>query len=556
VPAAPPTKTECLALVAISLCALALQLVCAFTWPLSFDESWHVFFAELRPLRKVVAEIRSEGHPPLVYLLLRPFADLGSEPGWPRLLSVLAALPQPYLVFRIARRVGVSGGVALFAAGIFALSHSFTTMSVVVRAYGIAELFLLLGMIAWLDLLFGGPGADRRTFLAFAFASTLAAWCEYPAALVTGALLAATLAWAAFSTPFRAAMRSRLRRASSTSGLLVLFGGHGALVAYYVVWHRGGALGHLGPWLRTPAESFLEYFVRGSVSNLAYFTPFVPGDDLTGGLVVGMLAAALAWTGVASRSAAPGPAAPVVLLELALLWLSLYLLGTLGAYPFGGWARQQYFVFPLMVLAFSLALHAVDDRLPGAFRWAVRLIVALVAAATTWSSFQGDPYGERVYEPIWVEPGKVLFDVSDDAPLYMPKYGFIGLYGSHRGLDWRWERTLDDHLDVFRIGPGDGRTVYRDRRAWEAPLVPDRELLDHVRELREREGVERLLVFSPGSRPTPDALPEWRRPAVGAFWRSHGWEMVAWRVFPKAEVYAIVPWNDVPGAGDADAAFH
>lgn len=137
----------------INLAALALR-VHRLTEPLMrWDEGWSVAHAS-RSWFEIVQIASWEVHPPLFYLLLKPWLALGRNVFLVRFFPVLVSLLTVPLAFRVAMCWMRRRRLAWLAAGLTAVAPALVYYAQVTRMYPLVVLWLLLAtwaLLRWLD---------------------------------------------------------------------------------------------------------------------------------------------------------------------------------------------------------------------------------------------------------------------------------------------------------------------------------------------------------------------------------------------------------------------
>jgi hypothetical protein len=158
--------------------------------PLWLDEVQTVQFAKL-PLSDLHAALRTDGAPPLYYVLLHGWISAFGDGAWtvrvPSMLASVATLPVAWLV---ARRLGATREVAAIALVLFAVNPWSVRYAGEARMYSLVALEVLLGTLALLRL---RDRADRVGVLAVAASTGCLLythyWAQFLLATVGGGLL-------------------------------------------------------------------------------------------------------------------------------------------------------------------------------------------------------------------------------------------------------------------------------------------------------------------------------------------------------------------------------
>ena len=547
---APPDSTARrtqLVVGAILVAALALRSYGALTWHLGFDEYWVLYFARLEPFTEMLPALRTEEHPPLCYLLSRLSSSLGQSPWLLRLHSIVAGVLGVYLCHRIANELGFSAPLRVLAPFLAAFSWSHTVMSSSVRAYILSDSFTLVAFYFFLNAV-RDPASSRRQPLLFACFGVLGAWTEYnaafPIAAMVGVLVVVTL------LPANSGRSVRVVLARWWPALLVLAIGLGGLVLYYRWTVFGGVYPpHLLRFLPAEHQSFLGFAMEGLA---AYLTLLMPVEIAAGTwLVVLLLWAVGATVFLASlylkADGRGNPARASVVLIPAFLLVGLFALALAGRYPFGGFLRQQFFLFSFVAffgLCFLDEVCLAAQRRLG--RWASNsLIVAAFAcsAATSLSTFL-DP-AERIYPPrvvLEVENRYLRGVMRDGEAVYASTFGLPALYAGYSEWTWRHRRELMAGCNLLDVSKGrESLAALWDYDTWTVPQLPDGEWLSRLARLLKLSNRSTIWIY--GLTNLKDEVPvdvEAHRASLEERCREYGFDVVSWRLFEgSGQVYRL-----------------
>jgi hypothetical protein len=304
--------------------------------PLWLDEVQTVQFAKL-PLSDLPATLKTDGAPPLYYVLLHGWISAFGDGVWTvRALSVLAsvlALPAAWLV---ARRLGATREGAAIALVLFAVNPWSVRYAGETRMYSLVALEVLLGALALLRL---RARPDRRGVLAVA-AGTAALlythyWAQFLLIAVGGALL-----WALYRRPVERAFAGRALLGLALGGASFLPWvptmayqsrhtgspwayppGLHKLVELPESWYGGdGPAGRIGAVLLVAGLLVAVFLHRGADGRLRPARPGGPGGILAAvsGVTLLLACGAALATDNAVESRYTATVVPLVLLLLAL----------------------------------------------------------------------------------------------------------------------------------------------------------------------------------------------------------------------------------------------
>jgi hypothetical protein len=305
------------------------------------DEGIHFDVAAQGGLMRFFGAMKAQAHPPLYYLALRAWSWISSDPGWLRLLSVLAGVLTLAMAYLLVRRLAGRTG-ALAAAAAAAAAPGLVVMSQVMRQYA----FLLLFETAALLFLARHMDAGRRRDLAaYAAALLLAVASHYSMLLVLPALGAV---WIHQAATHRWDRRRVLAVAAAHAPALLL-------AAALVVRHIFRTFIGQRYW-----DDLTSGYLQGYIAEVPsdFLTlPYGTGAYLFGGaafLALGPWLLAGLWL-MARRGRAVWLLFGGVILATAvtLSWARLYPLGC---------TRHAVYLLPLFLVPLGVSVQAAVDR--------------------------------------------------------------------------------------------------------------------------------------------------------------------------------------------------
>ena len=321
---------KALGLFATVLLAFALRLYRLDAPWLRWDEGWSIGLGSLSwPEIPRVAAL--EVHPPLFYLLLKPWLWLGKSSFSVRFFAVIGGVLLVPLGYAVARRWSGRERVGWLAALYMAVAPLLVYYGQVARMYPLCALLILLSAYFLLRALDGERTGD---YVAFVLASTAALYTFYYNAFALAALLAYALL-----------VQPRRWRSILLSGVAM-----SALYTPWIIYAAGEMLSRV--WERTGFSLAPE-----SAAQLA--------ELLRHGLFALIFAYGLGWPAVAA---------------VALTLIG----GVLLARPRGREARRL--LLPLLVVTFVLVGVALGVR---AYMFAARLLLPaspFLGLALAWAS--------------------------------------------------------------------------------------------------------------------------------------------------------------------------
>ncbi len=349
-------RTFWLTLVFAALVGLILRVEVGLKTFISFDEWQHVFMASSARWADLSFELRTNAHPPLFFLLLKPIVMLGNVALY-RLISIAAGVGSIVVVGLISRRLFDSPMLQLLCPVVIALSTDAIAISDEIRSYQLAVLFVLLAFLAWLAML---TDPARKYVVAFALCSSLALVTHYSAVFFIGACVTVSLLFA-----------RRLRIMIALAIPCIVFA-----VEYLV--HAGAQpmQGYLFDFYRagTPNENLPSFLLRNSRNFFNLFSPVEIQNATVFLLVLFLLVAAAIIALRNTRNAAVIVFAGVMVLELLAASLA-------DKYPFGGMLRHQYIAGPFLIIAAFAVLNGLITASSQPVQYAISAVV-LVASIT------------------------------------------------------------------------------------------------------------------------------------------------------------------------------
>ena len=485
----------------------ALTIALAIPWLVvgsqqyvDYDGYWHLFIAGQEGWRQFFQEVQSTAHPPLYFLVMKYALMAGDHPLIYRAASLASAAASTFFIGRAVLRTTGGGGPAILAAFAFGSSVSILEMSLEIRSYLLAIFFILVAFVALARFINSPEGASRNVVI-FCLASSCAILSHYFSYLF---LVGAALTWATLLVRDRE-LRARFSKAAlSASGVISM--GVLALVscaAYYLhARHWARRLDHL-PHYHFPGgpDGLWSFFRTGAADEVALFTPLPAGNAalLTGLLFVGVpMVFSIRWLAGGETSRRSSVSALPHLMFLSLLF-AVVTAAALGRYPFGGALRQQFILFPFLVISLFTAVGSITSRIRrGSVRFAVLSILAISLATLAFSDWKK----VRITPgPPWPgEMAKFRTHFADENTVLVDQFSLIPFFSSH--VTWRWHlvrilrESPDGNLELYRLTRGN-RTlmVCRERYFWTMDLTHPA-LLSGVRQCLENVSPPSLAVFS------------------------------------------------------------
>lgn len=517
-----------LILSAITLGVAAAQIYFGLRPEVGFDETWHIYEGAERGLWRAFLAMSGDNHPPLHYLLIRAALQLGSDPIYARLPSIIATVLTVPLWYALLRKLGIRVAVALTATLILALSYDFLHLGVVVRAYSIAIMLILGALWFWTDLLPNTRGRPSRgsTIAALALFS-LAFWTLYSAVFATIAIITATLMLMAVSRPARTTILHRLRTYSAWPEWLLFVFAHLACFGWYAItWgaHMNfGAPDHAVPYTLAEGQSALAFLVTGLHREISLFTPAIGLGDWVANLELIAIVTAALWLSIIKLRKGNVAVAILALTPLVLTAI-LACLALLGRYPLGGAMRHQYVLFPFLLLLLPVTIEQLWQRVDKRVFGVVAIIVIVVIAIINLQrSLDSRRIGQPAVSLAWTAEFSQLFDRARDEPTLIPAVSFFPMFyqrlpsgivyetayaadrlGYHRAYQgWLAIAMPWPAYQQYRITTDDGGelSIIKDHYRWLFDVVPDELFFTQTRQLMTTLGQTRLRVFALQQKP-------------------------------------------------------
>lgn len=339
-----------LVLIAIALFTAIPRVILGATQYVEYDGYWHIFIAQQDRWRNFLWDYRVNAHPPLYYFALRAALWFGHSLLAYRAVSLITGIASVYLIGRLAAKMLSSPLIAALAALAFGLALPSIIISCEVRQYMLCVFFVLVSYSYFLDLLTSKEtGAATKKRALFAIAAALACLSHYCAVFYLVALFLIAVLLIPIRQPrpwWRAASRE-----------VATFGPVFGIICYEYVRHfgtRGMPWNHLMEFYYQPGgpESLREYILRNLQNTLNLFSPWpVQSHPLALAILAALLVLGLVTLYLVRRAKEPKNLfAIATVLAPALMLAGIMLAGALSKYPFGGFLRQQFVLFPFLVL--------------------------------------------------------------------------------------------------------------------------------------------------------------------------------------------------------------
>ena len=455
-------------LLAIGALAAVFYVRVALDRWVEYDGFWHVFIASQDRLRWFLRDLAGDAHPPLFYVLLRIPAALSRTRLSYRVVPLASAVGSIFLVGRLARDLGADRAVAALAAFTFAFSIDVLVMGNEVRSYMLATALALLATDFLVRAVRSGARAGVLLPVAAASACAMAALlADYSSVFVLSAAVAAAAPFVVRDRPLRDRVFEKRAAAwiAACGAAAVL-----PAAAFFRLARQGSfarPIGYLSPFYLAPrgTESLPAFLFRNARNEAALFlpvsakSPFVPFAVAV--VVTGTI---LASRGAGRRRRLAG--FPALVLGLASAEIAAAAVA--GLYPFGGSLRQQFVLFPFVVLAGAIAVQGFTSRIRSRSLRAAVIAVPAVAVAVNFALRVG-PYLKPGPEVV-ARNDAIFRSMFPDPPVvYADQYSVVALFAGRDRWEWTAQGALrgEPGADVYRVS-GDARSflLVRDRTRW------------------------------------------------------------------------------------------
>jgi hypothetical protein len=487
-----------LVILGIVLLAAVPRLYLGATQFIEYDGYWHIFTAQQDSWHNFIWDCRNDAHPPLYYLALRLTLWLGRSHLAYRAISIVAGLATIAALGRIASKTMRSALTPALVALAYGLALPAIVISCEVRSYMLCSLFLLIAYTYFLDAIDRTePAGGLRPRIFFAVAATLACPTDYYAVFFVCAMagLAAVLPILRRSEPLWKAW------AREAATFAPVFGS----MAWLYFWHlrkHPVLQQHLLPYYydRQGAESLGGFLLRNLQSTFDLFSPW-PAAGRTAFLAIagGLLAALVGSLWLLRRIWAPKNLAAVVTLVATVLMLAQIMAASLvRLYPFGGFMRQQFLLFPFLVLCAFLLPDRLLTAIPRGAAWALAGVLSLTIAAVSYREFHAFP---KVREKLMTQQMRTFaLDFPSPPAIYVDQFNVIGFFLQHDDWKWRFAGRVPSapDVDLYGVSRGDRQTlVFRDKDRWVVDFR-DARLYPNLAACLRSRGLPAIAVFRLG----------------------------------------------------------
>lgn len=456
-----------LLLLGIALAAAVPRLYLGTTQFVEYDGYWSVFIAQQDHLRNFVYDYRSNAHPPLYYVLLRMMLWFGRSPLVYRAVSLLTGVAAIYILGLIASKLMRSRLVAALAALAYGLALPSIIISCEVRHYMLCVFFVLISYYFFLDLIgVEKPDASVAHRIAFAASAILACLTHYCAVFYVAGVLIVAVVFVLLRR-WEPLYRSLTREAATFAPVL-------GVTCFEYIRHLGPggkSWNHLLSfyYLKNGPETMRAFLFRNLQNTFNLFSPWPVQSRLAFlAILAGLLLAAGLILYVVRHIDQPKnlPALATVLVPVLILD-EIMLASLLRAYPFGGFMRQQFVLFPFLVLCAFLLPDRLAAAVPHRAASVMAGVLAVAVIALSIRSFVAYPKVRRTLGTPQMEHYNRLF--PGPGAVYVDQFNLVMFFIHHDNWKWKFAGPvrLTQDVDTYRLSRGGSQMLlFRDKDHW------------------------------------------------------------------------------------------
>jgi hypothetical protein len=442
-------------LLGITLAALVPVLVLGASEFISYDGYWHLFIAKQDRWKLFFSEYRKDAHPILYHLALRVISPLfGCSRLAYRSASIIPGVASVYLLGRIAGRLCISKVVALLTAAAYGFSMTMIGITIDVRSYPLALVFVIAALYYLVDFLARTYDASaNRSLILFGTFTSLAIASEYYAVFFLVACLGVlALLWATHPV-FRE--RSTEWAIRNWFAPVIALGTPSVVIAYFYRTHikyHSISFNHVHEFYWTPGSSRVDFILRNLRADLNYILPVkISSATILLGILV-VFVPLLTYFGLFRKQSHESLAVGVPGLVLLLLLVELIVFSLLGWYPFGGNDRHQSILFPFLTLTAFILLDRLITYL--SVSWLKTGILGAIAVLITANfSYRWHKTPRRSVELLTKEYQTFQGKVAPAQALYVDQFTLIAYYIQTHDWKWKFRRHFrePDRVDEYDL---------------------------------------------------------------------------------------------------------
>lgn len=465
----------------MALCLIPLLMLGRSQF-ISYDAWWHIFIARIGNWHATFADIRDNAHPPLFYIVLHYIAKLGHGRLVYRSSVIIPGLAAVFYVGWISAQLFTSRAIAVLAAATYGLSMSFIELSLDVRSYPLALLFVLISSYYFLEWLRDpiGPSAPRA-FLLSCFLASLGITTEYYAAFLLPSFAAIVVLFLIRYSEFRRLIRDWLYRHWKITALSCLI----PLITIYILYRRHirylpKSFNHVSEYYWKPHTGghIGAFLLTNLLHALDYFSPLPLSSFAISIAVCAALAALICIYAIGGSFSLRRMSAATPGLIFLILVSELAMGAVAGRYPFGGEMRQQSIIFPFLLLGMFALVDWMLTLLPRLFVYAACVAIPVAIGANfsyRWKQIVWTNEDSLFLAPYY----KFVEDFPNAGVVYTDEFSSVFYLMGTNASRWTFARELDSfgllryqRIDEFNItGPAGGKQIFiRDKGDWVARL--------------------------------------------------------------------------------------
>lgn len=439
----------------------AVRLPYAIRYFVHYDGYWNIFIARQDIWENFIWDVQNSLHPILLFYLIKAELWFGQSLFIYRLISFPFSIASIWLIARVASKLSIRWFVGPLAALIFALSYASIDVSLEVRGYALSTFLVLIALYFYIDLI--NPeyaGNLNRPRVGFSIASTLAISFNYSAFFFVSACLFVPILLIIINQSQRD--RFWVMWKKRWLGYVIAFL---PIVIVMFVLPRiqpflEGSIAYMQPFLydKGGEESVFAFLWRNLQTEFIYLSDWTaPALEayrqfrIVIPLLI-LIAMYFCWFRPERNKIYPGISLAFFLTMLA----GIIMASLIARYPFGGYVRHQYILFPFLVLSAVCTLDQIVARIRRT--WAREGLVAIVIVAFTLNSIREIRNYPIVEEKLLTTEVKTFQRIHPSPKnIYVDQFNLIAFFIHYDDWQWRYiERYQNDFLiDRYEVKKGD-----------------------------------------------------------------------------------------------------
>ncbi len=498
-----------LVLLGVVLASLIPRLLLGATQFVEYDGYWHVWIAQQDNWANFLREYQVNAHPPLYFLALRLSFWLGRTQLVYRSVSLLSGAASVYLVGRTAMKATRSPLWAALAALAYGLALPGILISNEVRTYMLSAFFVQVSFYYFLDLIPEQQPHSLKPRILFAVMAVLGCLTEYYALIYVGGVLLFSLL---LPIVRRDAKWGRALLRELATFVLIL-----ALPVWEYISHFGTgtvAYDHLPDYYYKPetGEAVIDFLLRNLRNEWNWFSPWPVPDGTPFYALMGiLLVVAIAIVFLSRKWRDTVNLAALVSLFLPLVMMCAIMVGALlRAYPFGGYLRQQFVLFPFFVVCLFLFLDRILSAVPRTASLIVAGVLTVAVIAAGVETYQAWPKIPQLL--LSDQMARYNRDFPATEAVYIDQFNLTTFFMHHHNWKWEFEQPVATHptVDVYKLSRDNhSMQLFRDKDRWNLDFR-DQQLYASVADSMTARHLSSMTFFclaqSPGKARSPSML--------------------------------------------------